>query len=91
MPYRRPPADQDALRRVLLLCAVLVGLAGVGFGTVGIVRGGWGLVAGPVLIVFAVACAVVSRDDASGQWCPECIARNADEASTCDSCGSALV
>ena len=55
------------------------------------IRGGWGLVAGPVLIVFAVACALVSRDDASGQWCPECIARNADEASTCESCGSALV
>jgi ribosomal protein L40E len=91
MRYRRPTSDQEGLRRVLLLCALLVGLAGVGFGTVGLIRGGWGLVAGPALIVFAVACALVSRDDATGQWCPECVARNADEASTCANCGSALV
>lgn len=91
MRYRRPPPDQEGLRRVLLLCALLLGLAGVGFGTAGVIRGGWGLVAGPALIVFAVACALVSRDDTSGQWCPECVARNADEASTCERCGSALV
>jgi ribosomal protein L40E len=91
MRYRRPSPDQDGLRRVLLLCGLLLGLAGVAIGTVGVIRGGWGLVAGPVLVVVAVACALVSRDDASGQWCPECVARNADEASTCDNCGSALV
>ncbi len=91
MRYRRPSSDQEGLRRVLLLCALLLGVAGVGFGTVGVIRGGWGLVAGPALIVFAVACALVSRDDASGTWCPHCVARNADGASTCDNCGSALV
>ena len=91
MRYRRPPSDQEGLRRVLLLCALLLGLAGVGFGVMGVLNGGWGVVAGPALIVFAVACALVSRDDTSGQWCPECVARNDDEASICTNCGSALV
>jgi ribosomal protein L40E len=91
MRYRRSPSDEEGLRRVLLLCALLLGLAGVGFGTAGVLRGGWGIVAGPVLIVFAVACALVSRDDATGEWCSACIARNPEGATTCENCGSVLV
>jgi ribosomal protein L40E len=91
MRYRRPASDEEGLRRVLLLCALLLGVAGVGFGAAGVIRGGWGVVAGPALIVFAVACALVSRDDAGGQWCPECVARNPEGATTCEACGSVLV
>ena len=91
MRYRRSSSDEEGLRRVLLLCAVLLGVAGVGFGAAGVLRGGWGLVAGPALIVFAVACAVVSRDDATGEWCSACVARNAEGTTTCANCGSALV
>ena len=76
MPRGRPARDHEAVRRVLVLGGVLVGLAGVGDRSVGARRDGWGLVAGPVLVVFAVACLVVSRDDANGRWCPECVARN---------------
>ena len=35
MRYRRPPSDQEGLRRVLLLCGCCSGVAGVGFGTWG--------------------------------------------------------
>ena len=51
---------------------------------------GWGLVAGPVLVVFAVACLLVSRDDGRGQFCPECVARNPEDAELCENCGHAL-
>jgi ribosomal protein L40E len=91
MRYRRSPSDEEGLRRVLLLCGLILGLAGVAFGAAGVLRGGWGLVAGPALIVFAVACALVARDDATGEWCSECIARNPAGTTTCASCGSALV
>jgi hypothetical protein len=86
----RSPHDQEGLQRVLLLGGVLLGLVGIGVTAWGLVGDGWGLVAGPVLVLFAVACLVVSRDDGRGQWCPECVARNPEGAETCASCGAAL-
>jgi hypothetical protein len=86
----RTAHDQEGLQRVLLLGGVLVGLCGLGITAWGLVGDGWGLVAGPVLVVFAVACLVVSRDDGRGRWCPECVARNAEDAVACQSCGARL-
>ena len=86
----RSAHDHEGLQRVLLLGGVLVGLAGLAVTAWGLVVEGWGLVAGPVLVLFAVACAVVSRDDGRGRWCPECVARNPEDADTCESCGAAL-
>ena len=87
---RRHSLDQAGLQRVLVLGGVLVGLCGLGMTAWGLVEDGWGLVAGPVLVVFAVACLVVSRDDGRGRWCPECLARNPETAELCVRCGSAL-
>ena len=86
----RSAHDQEGLQRVLLLGGVLVGVAGLGITAWGLVGDGWGLVAGPVLLLFAVACLVLSRDDGRGRWCPECVHRNPEDATTCESCGSAL-
>jgi hypothetical protein len=86
---RRAP-DHEALQRVLLLGSILIGLVGLGVAVWGLVANRWGLVAGPVLVAFAVACLVVSRDDGRGQWCPECVARNAEDAEVCESCGQPL-
>jgi hypothetical protein len=90
MPRGRAEHDQEGLQRVLLLGGVLVGLAGLAVTAWGLVAEGWGLVAGPVLVVFAAGCLVVSRDDGRGQWCPECVARNAEDAEVCVSCGQHL-
>jgi hypothetical protein len=86
----RSAHDQAGLQRVLLLGGVLVGLCGLGVTAWGLVGHGRGLLAGPVLVVFAVACLVVSRDDGRGQWCPECVARNDEDAAACHSCGAPL-
>jgi len=86
----RSERDPEGLQRVLLLGGALVGLAGLGIAAWGLVVDGWGMVAGPVLVVFAIACLVVSRDDGRGQWCPECVARNPDDAERCENCGHAL-
>ena len=86
----RPDYDQEGLQRVRLLGGVLVAAAGVGITVWGLVVDGWGLVAGPVLLAFAVACLVVSRDDGRGRFCPECVARNPEDAEVCESCGSRL-
>jgi hypothetical protein len=86
----RPDYDQEGLQRVLLLGAVLVGAAAVGITAWGLAVDGWGLVGGPVLLVFAVACLVVSRDDGRGRFCPACVARNPEDAEVCASCGSPL-
>jgi hypothetical protein len=86
----RPAPDQEGLQRVLLLGGVLVGLAGLGITAWGLAVEGWGLVAGPLLVLFAAACLVVARDDGKGQWCPECVARNPEDAEVCESCGHAL-
>ncbi len=90
MRRSRPAADQAGLRRVLLLAGVLLGGAGLGIAAWGLLVDGWGLVVGPVLVVFAAVCVVVSRDDGTGRWCPECVARNPADATVCLSCGSAL-
>lgn len=86
----RPARDHESVQRVLVLGGVLVGLGGIGVTAWGLVGEGWGLVVGPVLMVFAVACVVVSRDDARGVWCPECVARNSEDAELCASCGAHL-
>ena len=86
----RSEHDHAGLQRVLLLGGGLLGLAGLGIAAWGLVGDGWGLVVGPVLLVFAVVCVVVSRDDGTGRWCPECVARNPADATTCRSCGTAL-
>ena len=75
---------------MLLLCGALVGLAGLGIAAWGLVADGWGLVAGPVLVVFAAACLVVARDDGRGRCCPECAARNPEDAAACENCGHVL-
>ena len=90
MRRRRSATDQEGLRRVLLLAGVLLGLAGLAVAAWGLVSDGLGLVAGPALVLFAVACVAVSRDDARGRWCPECVARNPEEATVCESCGAEL-
>jgi hypothetical protein len=90
MPGGRSARDHEALQRVLLLGGVLVALAGLGIAAWGLVVDGWGLVVGPVLVLFAVACLVVSRDDGRGQWCPECVSRNPDDAELCENCGHRL-
>ena len=90
MPGGRPARDHASVQRVVLLGGVLVGLAGIAITAWGLVVEGWGLVAGPVLVLFAVGCLVVSRDDGSGQFCPECIARNAADAEVCVNCGHRL-
>jgi len=86
----RSPHDDEGLQRVLLLGGALVGLAGLGIAAWGLVVDGWGLVVGPVLIGFAVACLLVSRDDGRGRWCPECVARNPEDAEVCERCGAPL-
>jgi hypothetical protein len=86
----RSAHDHAGLQRVLLLGGVLLGLAGLGLTSWGLVGDGWGLVVGPVLVVVAVACVVVSRDDGRGRWCAECLARNPEDAERCESCGAAL-
>jgi hypothetical protein len=86
----RSDYDHEGLQRVLVLGGVLVGLAGLGITAWGLVADGWGLVAGPVLLVFGVICLVVSRDDGRGRWCPECVARNPEQAEVCESCGQPL-
>jgi hypothetical protein len=90
MPRGRPARDHESVQRVLQLGGVLVGLAGIAVTAWGLVVEGWGLVAGPILVIFAATCLVVSRDDARGRWCPECVARNPDDAELCESCGHPL-
>jgi hypothetical protein len=90
MPRGRSARDQEGLQRVLLLGGVLVGLAGVAITAWGLATEGWGLILGPVLLVFAAVCLVVSRDDGKGRWCPECVARNPEDAEFCASCGQPL-
>ena len=82
--------DQEGLQRVLLLGGVLLGLAGIAITAWGLAANGWGLAVGPILVVLAAACTVVSRDDGKGRWCPECVARNPESAETCANCGHAL-
>lgn len=83
----RASADQEGVRRVLLLCGALLAVAGIGV----LLMGGWWLVIGPALVACSVACVVVARDDGRGTWCPECVARNPADALTCERCGSAVV
>jgi hypothetical protein len=86
----RPARDHESVQRVLLLGGVVIGVAGLAIIAWGLVEDGWGLLAGPILLVFAVVCLVVSRDDGRGQWCPECVARNSEGAEVCDNCGAPL-
>ena len=86
----RPARDPEGLRRVLVVLATVLGLAGVAITLQGLVVEGWGLVIGPVLVVFAAACLVASRDDEKGRWCPECVTRNPEDAERCESCGHSL-
>jgi hypothetical protein len=86
----RPARDHESVRRVLVLGGVLVGLAGLATAAWGLVGDGWGLVVGPVLVAFAVVCLLVSRDDGRGRFCPECVARNPEDAEVCHTCGHAL-
>jgi hypothetical protein len=90
MPRGRSARDHEGLQRVLLLGGVLVGLSGVAFTAWGLAAESWGLIVGPVLVVFAAACLVVSRDDGKGRWCAECVARNPEDAELCENCGKPL-
>ena len=82
--------DPEGLQRVLFVLAIVLGLAGVGIIVQGLVVEGWGLIIGPILVVFAAACLLGSRDDGQGRWCPECVARNPEDAERCERCGHAL-
>ena len=66
------------------------GEAGIGIAVWGLVADSWGLVGGPVLVAFAVVCLLVSRDDGRARFCPECVARNPEDAEVCENCGHAL-
>jgi hypothetical protein len=90
MPRRRSAPDHESLQRVLLLGGVLLGVAGIAIAVWGLLSDRKGVVAGVVLLLFAAACLVVSRDDGTGQWCPECVTRNAADADACESCGHSL-
>ena len=90
MGQGRSARDHEGLQRVLLLGGVLVGLAGIGIAVWGLVADSWGLVGGPVLVAFAVVCLLVSRDDGRARFCPECVARNPEDAELCHNCGHAL-
>ncbi|HEX5088488.1 MAG TPA: hypothetical protein VFV89_11820 [Nocardioides sp.] len=90
---RSAPNDdfrQEGLQRVLLVGGVLVGLFAIAITAWGLAAENWALVAGPVLLVFAAACLVVSRDDGKGRWCPECATRNPVDAAVCQKCGQRL-
>jgi hypothetical protein len=86
----RSTYDHAGLQRVLLLGGVLLGLVGLAVAGWGLVAHSWGLVVGPVLVLFAVGCVVVSRDDGRGRWCPACVARNPEDAAVCERCGASL-
>lgn len=43
-----------------------------------------------VLAGLGVACLRLAQDDGRGTWCPECVARNPEGATTCESCGARL-
>jgi hypothetical protein len=86
----RSTYDHAGLQRVLLLGGVLLGLVGLAVAVWGLVAHSWGLLVGPVLVLFAVGCVVVSRDDGRGRWCPECVARNPEDAAVCERCGASL-
>ena len=86
----RSAHDPEGLQRVLLLGGVLLGVAGLGIVVYGLVGDRWGLLIGLSLMILAEACVVVSRDDGSGQFCPECVARNPEDAELCENCGHVL-
>ena len=90
MRRARSEHDHAGLQRVLLLGGALLGLAGLSVTVWGLVGDRAGLVVGPVLLAFAVACLVVARDDGRGRWCSECLVRNPEDAATCQSCGAGL-
>ena len=106
MSPRRPPRDVDSLNRVLVLLSLLlaglsVGVLGYGvWQVVGETRLGTNgqpmrqtlqyVVLTAVFAAVSIGCWRLSRDDGTGTWCEECLARNAVNAPLCDSCGSEL-
>jgi hypothetical protein len=48
------------------------------------------LLVGGVLVGLAIACFRLARDDGRGTWCEKCVARNPEEATTCEHCGARL-
>ena len=94
---RSPDAPRAAPRTTQKGCVACSCSAGSWSGWPGSAspRGGWWSTAGawwPGLssVLFAVACLVVSRDDGGGRFCPECVARNPEDAEICENCGHAL-
>ncbi len=102
MRRARSAADQQRLRSVLMLAGgvfVVAALCFLGYAVWVLVAGdsesratavGFSLVVAVVVAAMAVACMYVARDDGSGQWCDECLARNLEDAKRCENCGSAL-
>jgi len=43
-----------------------------------------------VLVALGLGCLRLAGDDGRGAWCPECVARNPEGASTCEHCGARL-
>ena len=98
----RTAADQQRLRSVLMMAGgvfVVAALCFLGYAVWVLVAGesasrataaGFSLVVGVVVAAMAVACIYVARDDARGQWCEECLARNLEDAQRCENCGSPL-
>jgi hypothetical protein len=102
MRWGRSAADQERLRAILMLAGGVFIVAAVGFLGYAVwvlvagesdsraMAAGFSLVVGVVVAAMAVACIQVARDDGSGRWCDECLARNLEDAKVCESCGSPL-
>lgn len=102
----RPPRDIEGLNRVLTLLGVLMlglALAAASYGgwrvlaEVRLAAAGdpvteAGLFAflTAVCVALGVGCLRLSRDDGSGTWCEECVARNPHNAPLCEACGAEL-
>ena len=43
-----------------------------------------------VLVALGVACVRLAGDTGGGAWCPDCVARNIEGATTCEHCGARL-
>ena len=88
---RRRPADPERTRAVLMFCAA-VALA------FALLLAVWAaltatvlpVVVAVVLVGLAIACVRLGQDDGRGTWCPECVARNPEDANTCEACGALL-
>ena len=48
------------------------------------------LVIAVALVALGLACLRLAGDDGRGTWCERCVARNPEDATTCERCGARL-